>query len=428
MCMVTPAVPVVAQRRVRAARRLLAAGVSVLALLPPAARAHLPESYGRLFVAVPSREAAPVAVITPDSALLRQQVETLETALEDVTEAYSPAAADPLTALGQAWSQLGDPRRALEHYGAALQSRRINDGLLAPTQLPLLRAMAASHAALGDRAAQQARWRQAFRVHGMGHGVLADEALRDSLAYFRIARERYIDPTQRADTAAFLEALIDNDAAYAAQVARDDAGYALVEALAISQLRNLYLLLGSDFSQVAPAGDAADAAQANLLRRQALAYGDGLDLLRDLLLRAARQPAAVRARLQLRLANWHQWNSHWQSARGAYAEVFRLLSSAPQDRALRERLASPALLPEDPGLWESLQAPGVPTRGIVRASLRVSARGDASRVRVDSEGETSPALAGRLRRILADSHFRPALRDGTAEAGELRDLRYLILD
>ena len=79
---------------------------------------------------------------------------------------------------------------------------------------------------------------------------------------------------------------------------------------------------------------------------------------------------------------------------------------------LEESAPAPALLPEDPALWRSLQGPDMPVRAVVRASYEVSETGDARELEVEAEGDASSALAGRLRRLLAESHYRPALRDG----------------
>jgi hypothetical protein len=315
----------------------------------------------------------------------------------------------------------------LDQYRRAVQLLRISDGLLARAQLPYLRELSKSYAAIGDYRSAQATLRSAFRVHAMGQGELDALALADSLAYFARAREIYIDPRSGGNLALFFEAYRDCLAMLEAQIERDEFDYATYEALALSHLRNLYLLLGVDpYAASTLSHDSAAQAVDYLQRTQLLSYGKGIELIEGLIEAAAGESAATRGRLYLELGNWHQWNSKWQRACDSYARAWEQ-SAGEAGTALRARMSDPAELPEDPMLWVSLLDPEIPAIATIEADFRVSPRGDVSRVDARVIGDGSSGLAGRLGRWLRDSHVRPAIVDGVCVEAPMNTRRYRLL-
>ena len=416
-------------RRVISTRRRSSAMLALLLLLlllsTASARAHLPELFGREYVPAPAGEPPQAAAPAPrrDDDLAR--LEALLRRFERRDGPYGAALGDPLVQLAALQRRRGNPVAALRSYERALHVLRVNNGLLHRAQLPLLRALAEVYVDIGDLRSSQLTWRYALRVHGLGEVALYGEALEDALAYFQAVRDAYIHPAAAPDTGLLLDAFDDNQRLLEAQLddPRDDP--AALEAVVRSQLRNLYVLLGSDPSGGQLEGDPRAEL---LLRHQVLGLGRGLDLLDLLLERLAPEPGPERARLLLERGNWKQWNGRWRSARRDYAAAFAASGDDARSLALRERLARPAELPEDPQLWRSLQQPGIGRRAQLRASYRVSARGEASRIRATVEGDGSSAWAGRLRRMLADSHFRPALEAGEPVDADSGVRRYLLLD
>ncbi|MFT7289490.1 MAG: tetratricopeptide (TPR) repeat protein [Halieaceae bacterium] len=404
---------------------------------------HLPELFGRRYVPEPDAPAAVQPGPPEDRAADRALADSLESALresEAEQDVYSLGLSDPLAELGLLYARLGNHPAALGKLRRALHLQRINEGLLHPSQLPILRALADSSAAIGDRQSEQLTWRYILRIHAMGRAALSEDALRDSLEYFRRARDNYIDPRGRAVDRLFSQAFHDNQEMLKAQLASSTLNYGRLEAVALSQLYNLYVLLGTDLSSDL-SGDAGTAAHDLMRRTQMLAYGKGLDILEVLRERAGQEAVPVRAVLSLRLGNWHQWNGKWQSACEAYAQAWALddpsVNASAQPTAaqgqstaglLRARIAEPAVLPEDPALWQSLQAVDVPVRAVISAEYRVSRRGDVSRLKVSPEGEGSSAFAGRISRMLRDSHLRPAVVDGACTELTVRGRRYRLLD
>ena len=397
------------------------------------AGAHLPELYGRDYVLEPAPAAVP-APGTGDDALDRaRKLDALEADLAEQVARAGPYAAqltDPLLQVGALRADTGNAVAALRHYEQALHVLRVNNGLLHPAQLPLLRTLADLYRRIGDWRSGQLAWRYAYRIHGMGEMAVTDETLADALAYFTYARDAYIAPGAAGDDSLFVQAYRDNEQLFErlSNEGNEDGSAAALQAVGVSFLRNLYVLLGTDLSGYAARGPggAGFASGSRMLTLQELGLGKGLEIL-DRLLDAA--PAAPeQARLRLRRGNWLQWNGKWRSARDEYAAIFPLLDDSPASMALREQLSMPAVLPEDAALWRSLQRADTPVRGVFAADYSVSERGNCTRIEVRAEADAKPALAGRLRRMLGDSHFRPALRDAVLTEVRVEGRRYRLID
>jgi tetratricopeptide (TPR) repeat protein len=419
------------------ALRTLALVVAVLGLCcAVSARAHLPELFGRTFVLEPESGAPPTARPAPEedgSALDRvREAEALENALKTLemqTGPYAGDLSDPLMQLATLYSQQGNAVAALRRLDQALHVLRINNGLLHPVQLPVLRQLPELYAQIGDFESGQLVWRYAYRIHGFAELPLADDALEDALAYFQFARDAFIAPGSTIGNRRFLEAYQDNEDLFDRLRDSENADADQLLAVGISFLRNLYVVLGTDISgELGPvSGDIAASGYERMRGMQTFGLRRGLDVL-DLLLEVAVDGSAVeRAQLLVERANWQQWNGKTQSAAEDYLSAFALLDESPAALSLRSQLAQPALLPEDRTLWRSLQGPDMPVRAVVRASYEVSETGDARELEVEAEGDASAALAGRLRRILAESHYRPALRDGIGFSATVTGRRYRLL-
>ncbi|MFT4768127.1 MAG: tetratricopeptide (TPR) repeat protein [Glaciecola sp.] len=405
--------------------------MSLLLFVTVSAQAHLPEYFGRKYVLV-SVESTPAPVACEGNRqLMRGEANSLRDELDSAlldSGAYNPKLADPIGELGKLYSSLCNHPASLDAYRKALQIVRVNDGLMTPAQIPYLKALADSYQAIGDFESAQQSMRSVFRIHDMGQGELDAAALRDSLAYFSRARAIFIDPRSRGKMNLFFEAYNDNEHMLETQLQRDDLNYAAREALSLSHLRNLYLLLGTDFVLMSGiSGDATNPAVDFMQRSQMLTYGKGRKLLEELIESSESQPAATRALLYFRLGNWQQWNAKWGQACDTYALAWDL-TGEEDGAALRKQMSLAAELPEDSALWTSLIDAGIPVKVVINADFRVSARGDISRVDATVEDDGSSGLAGRVGRWLRDSHARPAIIDGACVESELRGRRYRLLD
>lgn len=416
---------------VNRARRAAVVMLLLIPLFSVDAAAHLPEYFGRKYVLIDGQPEPQAPECGKERESLRDEASRLKEELAGAVleaGAYSASLADPVGELGKLYLSLCNHPAALNAHRNALQIIRVNEGLLSPAQIPYLYALAESYEAIGDfRSAQQAL-RSVFRVHDMGQGLLNAAALRDSLAYFQRARSIFIDPRSRGEINLFFEAFNDTEHMLDTQLERDDLDYATREALSLSHLRNLYLLLGTDFvSMSGVSGDATSPAVGFMQRSQMLTYGKGRTLLEDLLPRAEGQSRATKAKLYFRLGNWQQWNAKWGQACDSYVQAWEFADGS-DGAALRKKMARPAELPEDGELWRSLLDPAITVSATVRASYRVSPKGDVSRVDAITENEGSSGLAARVTRWLRDSHARPAVIDGSCVEGELVGRRYHLLD
>lgn len=413
--------------------------------------AHLPEPYGRDFVPeppgdelteapaeeappeepVPDGDAEPAAGDSSalDRARLLAELEAALKELEEVTGPYASDLSDPLTQLGELYDADGNPVEAMRRYERALHLLRVNNGLLHPAQLPIVRKLAPLYQQIGDWDSAQRAWRYAYRIHGLGQKPLTDEGIKDALAYFQYARDRFIAPGSQRDLRLFLEAYRDNRMLWESLLDKEDSDSSDLNAVGMSNLHNLYIMVGTDLSGGAmPMGDMGSASHDRMLNLQLLAVGFGLDILDELAEARAGDGIEVQARLLLERANWQQWNNKWRSAREDYLRLHALLTSAPGLQELKEYLALPNLLPEDPRLWEVLQGPQIPTRGVVSASYTVSVKGTASEIETRVIGVEGSTLGGRLRKLLSASHYRPALFDGAVQVGRVVDRHYRLID
>lgn len=409
--------------------------ILLIALFAPSGEAHLPEYFGREFVLIDDTPRPARPAPCSRSADDRREAEALEKALQArrrAEGAYSVALADPVGELGELYIAQCNYPAALDALRQAVQLLRINEGLLTKSQIPYLKAMAESSRAIGDFESSQATLRYVFRIHGMGRGQLTPDAVRDALLYFEKAREIFIDPRSPASLNLFFRAYEDNLAMYKAQVEAPETDPPLAyedrRAIAFSHLYNLYMILGTDLERYSTgAGDAAVSRLSLLQQMQMLSYGKGVDLIEVLLADPAANRPEERAELLLQLGNWHQWNDKWQSACRALVEAWQVAGSAAAS-SVRDRLASPAELPEDPAIWAYLQGPEFPARVELEAGFRVSSRGVVSRIDGGALDDGSSGLAGRVIRWLRDSHMRPAVREGACTDGELSGRRYRLLD
>ncbi|MEM1402570.1 MAG: tetratricopeptide repeat protein [Pseudomonadota bacterium] len=409
-------------------QRLCTVSLVLVLLLPGVCVAHLPEFFGRKYV-LTSDEAPPPKPCGGDRDALRAEIKVQKGLLDAQRAedgAYDITLADPQGELAGLYAQLCNHPAALKQLREALQRLRISDGLLAASQLPIVRAMADSYLAIGDFESAQLALRSALRVHGMAVGSVSEEGLRDSLAYFRLARNVFIDPRWGRDIGLFFQAFQDNDEAWDRQLERKTA-YATLRGLGLSHLRNYYVLLGTDLDSGVAGSEPGGAAWDFLYRSQLLSYRQGLEILEVLSAAAEEHAPQHVAEYQFRLGNWHMWNGKYRSACDAYALAWSL-AAPPAGAALREQMAEPAELPEDQALWDALQSSEIPERATIEASFSVSQRGNVSAMDAKVLGGKSDALAGRLGRWIKDSHIRPAIVDGACAAGELKGRRYRLLD
>ena len=352
-------------------RRAGAFTLSLALLLPSSVFAHLPEFFGREYVLVKDGEPPPDPC-GGDRDALRAEIEAQKERLDSQPPgdgAYDITLADPQGELAGLYAQLCNHPAALKQLREALQRLRISDGLLAPSQLPILRAMADSYLAIGDFESAQLALRSALRVHGMAVGSLSAEGLRDSLAYFRLARNNFIDPRWSRDVGLFFQAFQDNDEAWDRQLERKTA-YEVLRGLGLSQLRNYYILMGTNLSSGVVGSEAGGATWDFLYRAQLLSYRQGIDILEVLTTTAEEFAPQHVAEVSVPPRELAYVERQIPQCLRGLRDGLVSCNAAWGKRALREQMAQPAELPEDQALWDALQSPDIPERAVIEASFQ----------------------------------------------------------
>jgi hypothetical protein len=153
----------------------------------------------------------------------------------------------------------------------------------------------------------------------------------------------------------------------------------------------------------------------------------GRELLEELIIRTPAAQTIDLAAAYLELADWNQWNDRRAEALQAYEQVIRLLREAGREDLLQQWLGQSLELPANGAFWQvQQQADGVPG-AVLHARYDVSERGRARNIVTSAEGEENDRRAGKLRRGLAQTRFRPRFEDGrpVADTGLARDYELL---
>jgi hypothetical protein len=330
----------------------------------------------------------------------------------------------------------GDIARAQEAYQRALHLVRVNEGLYSERQVPILRELFDIYRMTGDMAMLDARYDYFFRLYGSGQPPYTPIRLGAALEYLRWQREALRLELDERDTERLLALYSLNEQMLqraAPDPAVDFAGY---RALTQSQLRNLYLLLDRYEPTVEPMGqtgmpggwEEVDAGQHRLETLQRNALARGRTLLEELIQRTPPAQVEELADAWLELGDWNQWNDRPQQALAAYGEVARLLQGAGLEDLLQQWLGQPVELPANGAFWQPRAGPGATEPVVVQASYDVSAAGRASNVDVRAVVSEHAGKAGKVRRSLVQTRFRPSLLNGEPQARTRLSRQYEVLD
>ena len=124
-----------------------------------------------------------------------------------------------------------------------------------------------------------------------------------------------------------------------------------------------------------------------------------------------------------------QWNDSVLGAAKQYTLVEQVLLAAGEDHLLTDWLGQPVGLPDEQDLWPmyGLGAPP-PESVVVEARYTVTSRGDVRDIDVSVAKEEDAWQAGRIRRMLRDTHFRPRFHGGLTQSVEQIEGRYQLVD
>jgi hypothetical protein len=377
-------------------------------------------------VSDPGRESALAG--GSDAALVRRITDS-----EHSTGPYTPGLVDPLINLGSLYQAQGDYDDALQAYQRALHVIRVNDGLTSEYQIPALRRLMVLYRELGDYGRLRDAYAYLLRLRIRAGPPYSAGALSDSLEYFQWQRQAYAAPGSARRDSHLLQAYHDNRRMLEAVATRADDELEAYRRLALSQLHNLYLILGIDPARlqgggISPEQDFSDeAARQHLLRVQEVGLYEGKHLLLGLIERSRDARAEDLAALHLELGDWYQWNESQGRAREQYQEVYRLLRKAGRDDLLARWLDAPVELPDEREAWLQPSS-ATPPGAVVVARYRVSERGDVRDLEVRLRGNDEGPAAAKIGRMLRDTHFRPKFSGGQPQASGEVTRYYRLLD
>ncbi len=414
--------------------RVMLAALTALLLTASAAHAHLPELFGREYARVdesssepvqkPSTNAPTLPPPTPtDASKYAEQIRDMEVD----TGAYAPGLSEALASLAQLQWETGRTDDAADTLRRALQLIRINEGLYSPGQLPILRQLmdlyreTGGHAELGDL------YGYYYRVSGLGQEPVTATDLPVVHEYLDWERELY---AVRADDQAYRHLL---RAYNANQTMLDSAEAASAEVylpLAMSQLRNLYLIMGDrpmDGGHSSFSGDPTPE-EKQLSGIQRTAYGKGRRLLQECLDRFPDLPPRDRAELYRLLGDWQQWNGYVLRSAQQYAQVIALMREAGEEVLLASWFDEPVELPDIDELWPLPEVPDPDAPDVVTASYEVTRRGEVRGLEASVDGDEDAWPARKIRSMLRDSHFRPRISDEGPQNGPRVTRRYRLLE
>lgn len=421
-------------------------GLVCVLLLPSPAPAGTPAPYGEDFVRLGQswQDAGRLAPLPPPAAANAAELDSVRYErelgqLEAQGGPYAATLAEPLADLARVLRRSGDIARAQQAYQRALHLVRVNEGLYSERQVPILRELFEIYRVTGDMAMLDARYDYFFSLYGSGQPPYTPIRLGAGLEYLHWQREAVRLGLDERDTERLLALHSLNEQMLqraAADPAVDFAGY---RALALSQLRNLYLLLDRYEPAVEPMGqltatgmlgawEDVDAGQRRLETLQRNALARGRTLLDQLIQRTPPAQVEELAAAWLELGDWNQWNDRPQQALAAYGEVASLLQGAGLDDLLQQWLGEPVELPANGAFWQPRPGQGATAPVVMQASYDVSAAGRASNVEVSAVVSDNAGKAGKVRRGLAQTRFRPSLVNGEPQARTGLSRQYEVLD
>jgi hypothetical protein len=202
--------------------------------------------------------------------------------------------------------------------------------------------------------------------------------------------------------------------------------------LCLSQMRNLYLVMGDEPLSMSASHSSGDGARVDAVNRefafiQLSAVHKGQTLLEGCIAQSQISPTERLAALHLELGDWHQWNDQLARASEQYLHVVVLLRAAGEENLLMQWLGQPVELPDEANLWAANGHTNALSHTVVEARYDVNSRGDARRIKVSVTDTENEWQAWRIKRMLTNTHFRPRFIGGEAEGVEQLSRSYLLV-
>lgn len=351
---------------------------------------------------------------------------------------WSKGLAEQLSGLAQAYQMRGLHRDAIEIFRRAIHVSRINNGLYALNQVPIIEHMLESLEARGLWDEVHKRHQYLYWLHKRNFGANDPRMLPviDQLGKWYI-NDYALNPQRRmtnqlVDAYDLFEQAIDIiTGTYGSEDLR------LIEPLRGVVVSNWY------FANYTGDGYTSEMEQAQLTRELGNAdvrfpdrertnrltqylrnnYLDGkqaIEKMVDIYSRSPDSPAGAAAQAKVELADWEQLFSHRQSAESLYREAWHELARDGRTREQAHRLFNQPVALPDLGLVEAemegaakKSAAEEKPSSIVLASFDVNRYGEAVNIEiVESSPADDKAHRNKVRDTLENTRFRPRLVNG----------------
>jgi len=413
-------------------------------MYPVVATAHLPSLFGKEYIRAERLADMPAPGIAVPLEIEAGDPGPYEQQLEDMALSEGPYASgltDPLAGVAQIYKQRGQYDEAIEAYRRALHVIRVNDGLKSERQLPLLKDLIAIYRIVGDGQALDDAYHYYFNIHGNGHPPYTEASIAANLEYMAWQREAFgvkIGGKAQSRVRA-VQAYLRNARMIEEMTAQPSLNIEWYEQIVMSQMANLYMVMGEDLEEHVSVGMPSGAmygseAQSEAYVRDRVSViqqsGEkvGRNLIQSLIDRTQETSATNRAELYLELGDWNQWNGSLRRANEAYTMVETLLLAESEDELLATWLAEPMELPDERALWRSATGLSREQHPVMTARYDVSEKGDVRNVSISLSGEGAGWAANRLKRLLRETHFRPRFAGGQPLPMTNLERDYQVLD
>jgi tetratricopeptide (TPR) repeat protein len=413
-------------------------------MYPAAATAHLPSLFGKEYI-----RAEPLADMQSPGTTVPLEIEAgdpgpYEEQLKDMALSEGPYASgltDPLAGVAQIYKQRGQYDEAIESYRRALHVIRVNDGLKSERQLPLLKDLMAIYRIVGDGQALDDAYHYYFNIHGNGYPPYTEASIAANVEYMAWQREAFgVKIGGKAQSRArAVQAYLRNAQMIEEMAAQTSPNVDWYEDIVMSQMANLYMVMGEDLEEHMSVGMPSGAMYGSELQSEAFVRdrisviqgtGEkvGRKLIQSLIDMRPEAPATKRAALYLELGDWNQWNGSLRRANEAYTIVETLLLAENEHELLENWLAEPMELPDERALWRSGSGLSREQYPVMTVRYDVSEKGDVRNVSVSQSDASASWPANRLKRLLRETHFRPRFAGGQPLAATNLERNYQVLD
>ncbi len=375
---------------------------------------------------------------TPKENLKRYQAEI--GSLQSKYGAYNPQLSEALQGLGEAQQQMGEHQEAIKTFSQSAHIRRINEGLFAPSVLPLLENMVKSYAHLGDWEAVDDQHHLMMEINGQSFGW-SDERMLPVLdkltrwhmyAFFEDVTPQPVHHLQMARSLFAAASRVieinfgETDLRLAKQLrGRRVADFYLAHIMQqeaedqrrLEQLHNI-------------GGRERDHSFSQGTRLVSQGYLSGLRSSRQVVkIYQHNEEVGPRAQAEsiLELGDWYLRFNKRQSAISTYTQAYELLSTDEERIKIRDELFTrPAVLDFAADYVDYLDpiGPGM-AKGYVLLELDLTKTGSVSKANFIEEHPTTPSKRRAAMRELKGRRFRPRFEDGVPVSTEGMKYRYV---